>query len=181
MVYFPTNWITSRRTGNHRLFLDWELAIPFVPSMIYVYASLLVLMLLPAFTLTRAQLSALARAQVVTLFVAALIFLLLPTELGFERPQHVPGYDTAFQLLYAFELPHNLVPSLHIASSTLFIAAIRNSLPSSWSRAGLILWGMLLCVSVLLVQQHHILDVICGLLLGYLIYRLVYLHSIHKC
>ena len=178
LVYFCTNWITSRRTGNHHLFFDWELAIPFVPSMIYIYMSLLVLLLLPAVILAKLQLIALARAMVVTLFIAAAIYLLLPADLGFDRPDHVPGYDAVFQSLYALELPHNLVPSLHIASSVLLIAAVRNNLSSPWGRAGLILWGILICASVLLVHQHHILDVISGLLLGYLSYRLVYLHAI---
>jgi membrane-associated phospholipid phosphatase len=178
VVYFCTNWITSRRTENHHLFFDRELAIPFVPSMIYVYMSLLVLLLLPAFTLVKSQMTALARAMVVTLFIAAAIYLLLPAELGFDRPEHVPGYDAVFQALYMLELPHNLVPSLHIASSVLLIAAVRNNMSSPWGRAGLILWGILICASVLLVHQHHIVDVISGLLLGYLSYRIVYLHAI---
>ena len=177
-VYFPVNWLTSLRTGNYRLYLDRELAIPFVPEMIYVYASLLLLLLLPALTLTRVQLTALARALVATLIVAAAIFLLFPADPGFDRPAHVPGHDAVYRVLYAFELPHNLVPSLHIASSALFILAIRGSLHSSWSRTGLALWGILLCISVLLTHQHHILDVISGLLLGYLGWRLVYLRLI---
>jgi membrane-associated phospholipid phosphatase len=175
VVYFCTNWITSRRTGNFHLYLDAELAIPFVPAMIYVYASLLVLLLLPAVFLTRHQLAALARALVVTLFIAAAIYLLLPADLGFERPDYVPGYNTVFQALYALEMPHNLVPSLHIASSTLFIAAVRKNTISPWGRSGLIIWSILICASVLLVHQHHVLDVISGLLLGLVAYRLVYL------
>ena len=177
VVYFGTNWITSQRTGNYRLFFEWELAIPFVPGMIYVYASLLVLLLLPAVTLTRRQLPALARAMLATLFVASVIYLLLPAELGFERPGYVAGHDVVYQALYALELPHNLVPSLHIATSTLLIAAVLHNTSSRWIRLGLILWCMLICVSVLLVHQHHILDVISGLLLGIVNYRLVYLRA----
>lgn len=180
VVYFGTNWITSRRTGNYRLYFEWELAIPFVPSMMYVYASLLVLLLLPAFTHTRAQLIALARALVTALFVAAAVYLLLPAELGFVRPGQVPGYNAVFQALYALEMPHNLVPSLHVAASTLFIAALYRNLSSIWIRAGLLLWGLLLCASVLLVHQHHVLDVVSGLLLGYLCYRLVYRRAVEQ-
>jgi hypothetical protein len=32
VVYFCTNWITTRRTGNYQLFFDCELAIPLVPD-----------------------------------------------------------------------------------------------------------------------------------------------------
>ena len=179
-VYFATNWITSRRTGNYQLYFEWELAMPFVPSMMYVYASLLVLLLLPAITLTRAQLTALARALVDALVVAAAVYLLLPADLGFVRPGHVPGYNAVFQALYALEMPHNLVPSLHVATSALFIATLYRGLSPRWIRTGLLLWGVLLCASVLLVHQHHVLDVISGLLLGYLCYRLVYLRAIER-
>jgi len=178
VVYFGTNWITARRTDNYQLYFDWELAIPFVPAMIYVYASLLVLLLLPAVTLSRFQLRALARALTITLFVAAVSYLLLPADLGFERPAYVPGYDTVFQTLYALEMPHNLVPSLHIACSILLIVTLFNNMSSLWIRFGLILWGILICASVLLVHQHHVLDVISGLLLGLVTYRLSYLRSI---
>jgi membrane-associated phospholipid phosphatase len=178
VVYFGTNWISSRRTGNYRLFFDWELAIPFVPEMIYVYASLLVLVLLPAVALTERQLSALARALVITLFSAAAIFLLVPTDLGFQRPEYVPGYDAVYQALYAIELPHNLVPSLHIASTTLLIATILTNTSSLLGRFGLIAWSVLICASVLLVHQHHVLDVISGLLLGLINYRLIYLRAL---
>jgi membrane-associated phospholipid phosphatase len=174
VVYFGTNWITTRRADTRSLYLEWELAIPFVPSMIYVYASLLLLLLLPAFTLTRSQLIALARSLVAALFIAAAIYLLLPADLGFVRPDHVPGYNAVFQALFALEMPHNLVPSLHVATSALFIAVLYRGLSSAWIRGGLILWGLLLCASVLLVHQHHVLDVVSGLLLGYLCYRLVY-------
>jgi membrane-associated phospholipid phosphatase len=178
VVYFGVNWITARRTGNYHLFFDWESAIPFVPVMIYVYASLLVLMLLPVFTLTNEQLRALARATVINLFSAATIYLLLPADLGFDRREHVPDYDAVFQALYVLDAPHNLVPSLHIACSILFIAAILNNTSSPWRRFGFLLWGLLICASVLLVHQHHVLDVISGFLLGLMTFRLVYLRSL---
>ena len=178
LVYYSTNWISARRTDNFHLYFDRELAIPFVPGMIYIYASVLVLVLLPALTLTRDQIHALARAILVTLLIAALVFLLLPADLGFERPAHVPGYNAVYQALYALEMPHNLVPSLHIASSTLLIAAILKNTASPWARLGLVLWGVLLCASVLLVHQHHLLDVASGLLLGLGTYRLCFLRSL---
>ena len=90
----------------------------------------------------------------------------------------MPGHDAIFQALYALEMPHNLVPSLHVAASILLIAALWRSLPPVWIRTGLVLWGLLFCASVLLVHQHHLLDMATGLLLGYLCYRLVYWRAI---
>lgn len=177
LVYFVSDWITAQRADNFRLYLDWELAIPFVPSMIVVYASVLILALLPAFMLTRAQIRVLGRAILVTLLVAAFIYLLLPADLGFERPAYVPAFNRVYQALYALEMPHNLVPSLHIACSVLLIAVILENTTSRWLRAALWLWGVALCASVLLVHQHHLLDVVSGLLLGIGTYRLCYRYA----
>ena len=57
VIYFGMNWMTARRTDRYHLYFDWELAIPFVPAMIYGYASLLILLLLPAVTLSQPPIS----------------------------------------------------------------------------------------------------------------------------
>jgi membrane-associated phospholipid phosphatase len=74
-------------------------------------------------------------------------------------------------------MPHNLVPSLHVAASILLIAALWRALTPVWIRAGLLLWGVLLCASVVLVHQHHLLDVLGGWLLGLAAFRLVYVRQ----
>ena len=174
VVYFASNWITAQRVQHYRLYFDWELAIPFVPAMIYVYASILVLFLLPPLFMRRRELAALVRTTLVVLLVAAAVFLLLPAEPGFQRPAQVPGYDAVFQTLYAFDRPYNLVPSLHVACSVLCIAALLHASRSAAVRLGLLAWAALLSASVLLVHQHHLLDVLSGWLLGLAAYRLVY-------
>ena len=175
VVYFSLNWFTAHRPGHYRLYLDWELAIPFVPAMIYVYASILLLFLLPPLLLSRHAFTALARAMAVVILVAAAAFLLFPAEPGFQRPAHVPGYDALYRTLYALDQPYNLVPSLHIACAALCIAALLHAGPRTVIRLGLMLWAGLLSASVLLVHQHHLLDVVTGWLLGLAAYRLVYL------
>ncbi len=178
LVYFGMNWITAQRTQRYRLYFDWELSLPFLPAMVYPYASILLLFLLPPLLLTASGLRSLARAMVVTILLAALSYLLLPAELGFERPAQVPGYDPVYQALYALALPHNLVPSLHVTSSALCIAALLHAASSTAVRLGLLLWGALISAAVLLVHQHHLLDVISGWLLGLAAYRLVYLRGV---
>jgi len=178
LVYFGMNWLTAQRPQHYHLYLQWELSIPFVPAMIYAYASIVPLYLLPAITLSKREMRALAGALVFISVVAAVCYLLLPAELGFERAGQVPGYTPVFQALYTLALPHNLVPSLHISSSTLAIAVLAHSLSSRLLQLGLLLWGVLIAVSVVLVHQHHLLDVISGLLLGLTAYRMMYLRSL---
>jgi membrane-associated phospholipid phosphatase len=175
VVYFSLNWFTAHRPRHYQLYLDWELSMPFVPAMIYVYASILLLFLLPPLLLRRHAFAALARAMVAVILVAAAVFLLLPAEPGFQRAAQVPGYDAVYQTLYALDRPYNLVPSLHIACAALCIAALLHTGPRSVIQLGLLVWAALLSVSVLLVHQHHLLDVVTGWLLGLAAYRLVYL------
>lgn len=176
-VYFASNWFSGQRSRLYQLHGEWELAVPFVPAMIYAYASILLLLLLPGLLLRRRQFPALARAMVAVILVAALTFVLLPAQPGFQRPAQVPGYQPIFEALYALDQPYNLVPSLHVACSALCVAALLHAGPPVAVKLGLLIWAGVLSASVLLVHQHHLLDVASGWLLGLAAYRLVYLRG----
>ncbi len=62
-------------------------------------------------------------------------------------------------------LEYNLIPSLHVALTVTCIGAY---LPhaTGWTRHLLPLWAFLVAVSTVLTHQHHVLDVVTGLLLG---------------
>lgn len=165
LVYGGLNLVTSLRAQRLHLYLDWELGIPFWPEMMLGYASLLVLFLLPPFALSPTALTGLARRFVYATLIAAVAFLLFPAELGFERPEATGSYGTIYRLLYTLDLPHNLVPSLHVTYSTLTLAAL-GSVSGPWLRGLLALWLGIICLSTLLVHQHHLLDVTGGLALG---------------
>jgi membrane-associated phospholipid phosphatase len=86
--------------------------------------------------------------------------LLLPTQLGWTQP-------ACFNLDY----PHNLVPSLHVAYAVLAGAVVWNGATARWLRVLSGAWLALLISSVLLVHQHHLLDVVTGAALGIFCYR----------
>ena len=166
VVYGTCNWITSQRSDLLHLYFDWELAIPFAPAMVWVYLSLFALFPLPAFALRAPDLRTLGRRLCFATLVSAVFFLLLPARLGFERAAAVPEHEIAFGVIYFLDLPHNLVPSLHISWSGLILGSLRAVSPRPVRRL-LELWFALICVAVVLVHQHHVLDVIGGLLVGY--------------
>ena len=166
VVYGACNWMTSQRNDLLHLYFEWELAIPFTPAMVWVYLSLFALFPLPAFAMRAAELDTLGRRLCFATLVSAAFFLLLPARLGFERPANVPDHELAFGFIYLLDLPHNLVPSLHIAWSGLILGALRAESPS-WLRRALEAWFALICAAVVLVHQHHVLDVIGGVLVGY--------------
>lgn len=166
VVYGACNWITSQRRDLNALYFDWELGLPFAPAMLWVYLSLFAIFPLPAFALRAGDLRTLGRRLCCATLVSALFFLLLPARIGFERHASVPGYQLAFDFIYLLDLPHNLVPSLHISWSGILLYSLYR-VSARWLRPLLALWFALICVAVVLVHQHHVLDVAGGVLVAY--------------
>jgi membrane-associated phospholipid phosphatase len=163
-VYGLCNWITAQRPAHYRLWLDWELGVPFVPQMVWVYLSLFVCFFLPMFALRAPALNALCRRLAFAVVVSAAGFLLVPAQSGFERV--AADGSAAFAAIHLLDLPHNQAPSLHVSWSALFLGALRRASPP-WLRRLLELWFISLCTSVLLVHQHHVIDVLGGLLVAW--------------
>ena len=162
-VYGGSNWLTAQCGDPYRLYFDWELSLPFVPAMVWVYLSLLATFVLPMFCLRQHDLILLSRRLAWGLMLAGACFLLLPARLGFGRPEAVPEWDAVFRVIYALDFPHNLVPSLHIVWSAVILWTLRAASPP-WTQRLFELWFALICVSVVLVHQHHLVDVFGGML-----------------
>jgi membrane-associated phospholipid phosphatase len=146
------------------LYFPFEAAAPFVPWMAYVYASVNGLLLLPLFVLDRKGIGRLGRAFAAATLVAAGFHLAVPADLGWER--HAADEQRLLAAIYAVDRPHNLFPSLHVAYSTLAALAVWRSGRAAWVRAGAAVWLAALAASVVLVRQHHLMDVAGGLWLG---------------
>jgi membrane-associated phospholipid phosphatase len=164
-VYGGTLWLNQERGYYLNLFADWELHVPLIPGFIYPYFSIFVLFLLPPFALRVSALRCLAKQLALATFIAGTLFLLFPTRLGFTSHPTLNQLPALFRLLVDVDLPYNLCPSLHVAYGTLTILAIQ---PASSRRARLLLglWLALMCASVVLVHQHHLLDILGGIMLA---------------
>lgn len=158
-VYGGGAWMSTWRGPGLPVHWQWELSIPFVPAMIWVYGSMFVLFLFPLFHLDARQLTVLGRQVLVATLASGAIFLLFPARLGFPERGEVPGYETVFNLIAAIDGPYNLLPSLHVVYSALIVFAL-------WPVAEPIMrwfygaWLAALVASVLLVHQHHLADVV---------------------
>ena len=170
VVYPGCNWISAQRNPDslRRLYLAAELKIPLAPQFIWIYLSMLVLFLLPPFFLDVPALQRLGKRLIAGTLLSGAVFLLLPSRLGFTRV--VPDqslYAAVFSRIFAIDLPFNTVPSLHVVFSALIAAALaRGQRRLRWFVYG---WLALICLSTLLVHQHHLLDIAAGLLLALLL------------
>ncbi len=91
------------------------------------------------------------------------------------RPVAVPGNDffaSLVQLIYAHDTPINVCPSLHVyVSVSMDLAWSHSSLlkEHGWVKILLHLLDLSICIGVMLVKQHSIIDVISGIVLALLI------------
>jgi len=162
--YGGANWLAAQRAEPLRLYLQAELTVPFIAAMLWPYLSINLLFVLPLFRLQRDELRRLGRQMIVTTVIATALFVLMPTALGFPRPATDGDLGAAYQLLYALDLPYNCVPSLHVAYASQVVCALAG--PASRAlRMALALWLALVVASTILTHQHHLLDVVSGLLL----------------
>lgn len=168
LVYGGTNYVASRRASVFHFYADWERDLPIVPELIYVYFSIAILFWFPLFFVDGKRFRRLAIAYAICILVAGLFFLMFPGVTAFA-PQALTesGVGRIFEWLYRIDYPHNTVPSLHVALSTLTVLAIRRERPHPALAVAMLAWLGAICIAVILVHQHHFADVVGGLLLGW--------------
>ncbi len=164
-VYGSLNWWTAQRAFRLHLYADWELAMPHLPEAVLVYVSVQTLYLLPPLALSVSRIARLGRAMLAAILIGGLMFVLLPAELGFERATPKSWLEPIYAVIYRLDRPHNLFPSLHVALGTLVLLFLARDAGFP-VRLMYALWWLSLCASVLLTHQHHLLDVVGGLVLA---------------
>jgi len=173
-VYPLCNWVTANRAATFSLYISQELGIPFVPQFIWVYLSLYLLFLLPPFFLKAEHMSELGWQLIGATIFCGVVFLLMPAELGFDRVAPTDSfYGALFARIFELDLPHNLVPSLHVAFSALILITLLNCVQSPAAKSIFGVWLVLICLSTVLVHQHHVIDVISGLLVAIAFYHFI--------
>jgi len=173
-VYPTCNWLTSLRESAYPLYTDWELDLPFIPEFIWAYLSMYVLFLAPPFFLNSGQLKPLGIQLVSATIISGGIFLLIPSQLGFERV--IPAdafYAVLYSQMFSIDLPHNMVPSLHVVFSSLILFALSKGVQHTWLKGIWLTWLCLICLSTVFVHQHHLLDIISGLFVSGLVYMVI--------
>lgn len=181
IVYYSCNSYAASLSNHYHLYMDWELSIPLVPPMIIIYITyVFIFALVPLVFKSPMAFRALACSMLAIIGTSGVIFVLFPWHLGFIRQDSVPEYQFIFSLLYAIDQPHNLFPSLHVTFACICVLALIHQTSNRQFHFALKIWFLLVCVSVILVHQHHFFDVISGITLGWVVYKSVYLKVVNK-
>lgn len=165
MYFIPQHWRFAQPL--HMPLTDLDRAIPFWPASGLVYFGAFVFLLATFLALRdRDQATRFLYASLVAQSIGMLCFLFWPTE--FPRALYpLPAGTSALGAalvhhVRATDAPVNCLPSLHVATATLCVLALRDS---RWFGAALAI-GPLLAASTLTFKQHYFVDVPTGAALG---------------
>lgn len=174
LYLFIGNLFPDRPLNVPELALDR--AIPLQPAWSVVYGSLFLAALLPVFVVHRQEL---VRRTILAFLMAWLVsyavFLAYPTVSS--RPEVVAGdgfSSWALRQIYDSDVPYNCFPSLHVAQC--FLAALACHRVHRGVGIAAAVWASFVALSTLFTKQHYVLDVLGGMVLAYVAYR-VFLRS----
>jgi protein-tyrosine phosphatase/membrane-associated phospholipid phosphatase len=161
LVYGSANQISALSAPHPSFYWDWEKSLPFIPELILPYMSSDILFII-AFLLApnRRAIQKLGLRCALAIVISAIVFLLLPLQFDFVRPETTGWTKPLFDAL-SLDQPYNQLPSLHISLGYICWRIIHQ-------QSGLFLrfivgtWFLLIAASTVLVYQHHFIDVLGG-------------------
>lgn len=174
LVYGGADFLTAHRSFRVRVYLDAELAIPFIPEAAIVYMSIYPLFVAAPFILRKqTEFLALAMTLNLAILIAGICFLLFPAQVAFPPPKDFGAFPNLYHFADQLSLTYNLVPSLHVALSTICIGVFAARTSTIW-KIILWTWAVAIAVSTLLIHKHHLLDVATGFLLAWIVIKFFY-------
>jgi hypothetical protein len=166
-VTVPLFFAAGAATGTHVpvawLGTRWDARIPLVPAAVWPYVSWYIApwLLLAA---PRQDFRRIAGAIALAFAVCTLTYVVVPASL--ERPAVVGRTlsERALLLLYKYDPPWNIFPSFHAALCALLWRPVFGG---PFARRVMPVWMSTICVACVLTKQHHLLDIVAGLLVGF--------------
>ena len=175
IVYWGPKLVEGART-HYNLTTAVDRMIPFAPVSAPVYIAAFVSWIAVYLYCAAQDMKRACRflcAEFLAKCLCLLCFLALPTAI--VRPE-VTGHslwEFLVRLVYWLDTPTNLFPSIHCLMSWMCYLGVRD-LPRApqWLKTGLCVFAVAVFASVLLMKQHFLADVLAGVALAELCYRL---------
>ncbi len=165
VAYGGADYVTGLRANHLRIDFAFEQNVPFLPEFSPLYSSLYLMFLAVPFVLhSEWQVWSYVRRMALITCVAGICFLLIPARLAFNLPADERQLPFSFQIADWLNLTYNLCPSLHVAYAA-FHAELFRLLKTNgmWQFHS---WALAIALAAWLTQQHHLIDLVLGYLLG---------------
>lgn len=173
VVYGSCNQVTACRAHVGCLRFAWEDGIPYVPAMTVPYLSMNLFFLAAPFVCAdHHERRAYSWRMVAAILIAAACFLLFPLRNDFVRPHLTGPWGTIIEALMSFDMPYNMLPSLHIVFIVVLADTFGRYSAGVW-RLVLLTCLFLSAISTLLIKQHYVVDIFAGILLGVILVRAI--------
>lgn len=166
-IYIGTNSYAEYLGIEQSIITNLDKKIPFISAMIVPYLSSMFFFLLAFFYVnTKKSFHRLNQNIVLATLIAGWMFYLFP--LSFGHTSHIADYPwkIGFTLLQSVDKPYNQAPSLHVVYGLLLWAALKDvfSKISGWFIG---VYITLMMLSTLFVYQHHLIDIITGIIVAF--------------
>ncbi len=164
--YRSINYFTSMRQNVNEVAYVWEKHIPFIESFMLPYMSIDLFFAASLFMFRRIKpLHRHALRLALAMLISYFGFLLFPLKFSTPVP-HLIGFNGWLQdTLFSIDKPFNQAPSLHISLLIVLWVCYAKKL-ADLAKIALHAWFFAIGASVLLVYQHHFIDVWTGALAG---------------
>lgn len=169
LVYYAGRLLAQGKI-HHDITTAIDRKIPFLPSLSWIYWACYLFWAINYYICInedKSKPNRFLKAHFIGETICFLVFVLYPTAL--VRPE-VTGdgiFDVILKITYVLDEPNNLLPSIHCFVSWLSWVGVRNhpKVPR-WYQIVSLFCAIAVCVCVLAIRQHVILDVITGILLA---------------
>ncbi len=148
----------------------WDDAIPFVPWWVWLYLLPYAVGPVAALTLSRDSFEWFVGRVLILLTLSLAVFIVVPTRTVRPPVDHLDSGVTASiyrQMIATDEPPANAAPSLHVSFTCLMALTLVRDHRRWWFLA--LVATILVALSTLFTQQHHLIDVITGAALAGLV------------
>lgn len=169
-VIFPLAHFLAQGAPHRDLSLPLDARVPFLPWMVVVYVGVFAWWLYICWLMSnrdREEADRFFLSMLLMYGISFLFFVFLPTSI--VRPELTGDsiWIVFLKLVYRFDTPDNLFPSIHCSLGWLHWAAIRGKkdIPFAIRCTGFLL-AAAVCFSTVAIRQHVLADVFGGILLG---------------
>ena len=172
--FFAMEKIPNR--NYHIVYSKLDDYIPFYKPAILIYSSWFLMLVIPfVYLLKRKSYDDLYNIIIPmfsAMFISLIIYVIYPTALDI-RVTDITGNDICSWIIRKIQQiddPNNVCPSIHVSTTVIIYNQFRRILKDNKkSKALFLLWSAGICISTMLVKQHSIIDVVCGVVLAYAI------------
>ncbi len=172
--FFAMEKIPNR--NYHIVYSKLDDYIPFYKPAILMYSSWFLMLVIPfVYLLKRKSYDNLYNIIIPmfsAMFISLIIYMIYPTALDI-RVTDITGNDICAWIIkgiHKLDQPNNVCPSIHVSTTVIIDNQFRRILKNNGKLKVLfLLWDVGICISTMLVKQHSIIDVVCGIILAHAI------------